>query len=362
MLWCAGHRLTAKDSSTEGITHLLNTLLPRYLTGIDSTLHQILDRTVTEHTLSLEFSTMLRYPLGWVDEQNQPYDGQSGKRIRPTLLLMCCDASGGNWEQALPAAAAVELLHNFSLIHDDIEDNSPTRHGRATVWKIWGSNQGINTGDAMFAVSYRALAQLTETGVPDWVVLRCWQILNHMTLELTRGQHLDMAFEKRETISVEDYLSMIRGKTAALVAGSAQLGAMIGSGDEELSQHYADFGLNLGLAFQLHDDILGIWGNPEVTGKSAATDIRDRKKSLPILYGLEHSPTLRDLYQSSDSSQTAIDQIITELDAVGAREETERRELVYYEQATSALEAASPQGDAAEGLQALKTRLLKRVS
>ncbi len=340
---------------------MLNTLLPRYLTEIENTLLQTLDQTVAEHTLSPELATMLRYPLGWVDEKNQPYQGQSGKRIRPTLLLMCCDAAGGSWEQALPAAAAVELLHNFSLIHDDIEDNSPTRHGRPTVWTVWGMNQGINTGDAMFAVTYRSLAKLTETGIADWVVLRCWQIFNHMTIELTRGQHLDMAFETRDVVSVDDYLSMIRGKTAALVAGSAQLGAMIGSGDEQLSQHYAEFGLNLGLAFQLHDDILGIWGDPDVTGKSAATDIRDRKKSLPILYGLEHSSKLKTLYGSNDSSQAAIDQIITELDAVGAREETQQRELVFYEKATSALEAANPRQEIADGLQALMSGLLKRV-
>jgi geranylgeranyl diphosphate synthase, type I len=341
---------------------LLNTLLPKYLAALDSTLRQIIDQTTADHALPPELATMLRYPLGWVDLDNRPYNGQSGKRIRPTLLLMCCDASGGNLEHALPGAAAVELLHNFSLIHDDIEDNSQTRHGRATVWSVWGINQGINTGDAMFAITYRALSQLTNAGVPDRSVLRCWQIFNHMTIELTRGQHLDMAFETLDTITVDDYLSMISGKTAALVAGSAQLGAMIGSGDEQLSQHYADFGLNLGLAFQLHDDILGIWGDPQVTGKSTATDIRDRKKSLPILYGLQHSAALREKYGSGDTSQEVIDEIIAELDAVGAKEETEQREIAFYERATHALEAANPQGDAAEGLYTFMTKLFKRTS
>lgn len=340
---------------------MLKNLIPAYLTELDSTLRSLLDEIFETREIAPELTTMLRYPMGWVDADNQPYHGQTGKRIRPTLLLMCCQAAGGEWQQALPAAAAVELLHNFSLIHDDIEDNSQIRHGRPTVWEVWGLSQGINTGDAMFTLAYEALSRLTNYGVPDDIVLRCWQVFNHTTLELTRGQHLDIAFETRPIVSVDEYLSMIRGKTAALVEGCAQLGALIGSRDEQISQHYADFGLNLGLAFQLHDDILGIWGDPEVTGKSAATDIRDQKKSLPVLYGLDHSPYMREQYQADSLSTIEVEQIVAELDAVGARQDAEQRELVFYERAAHALEAANPTGEAAEGLHELMEQLLKRT-
>lgn len=340
---------------------MLTSLIPIYLQQLETTLQSFLDEIFELNEIPNELTTMLRYPMGWVDADNQPHQGKTGKRIRPTLLLMCCQAAGGDWQQALPAAAAVELLHNFSLIHDDIEDNSQIRHGRPTVWSVWGLSQGINTGDAMFTLSYEALSRLTQYGVSDDIVLRCWQVFNHTTLDLTRGQHLDIAFETRPVVSVDDYLSMILGKTASLVGGSAQLGALIGSRNEEISRYYAEFGLNLGLAFQLHDDILGIWGDPDVTGKSAATDIRDQKKSLPVLYGLERSPRMRELYQSQSLTASDIEEIVTELDTVGARADAEERELVFYERATHALESAGPTGDAAEGLHDLMTQLLKRT-
>ena len=156
----------------------------------------------------------------------------------------------------------MELLHNFSLIHDDIQDDSPTRHGRPTVWKVWGASNAINAGDALYTLAYCALERLSDT-VPADTVIKVWRIFNATTLELTRGQHLDMQFEHQTSVTVDDYISMIRGKSAALVAACAQIGALIASGDDELAARYAEFGLNLGIAFQIRDDILGIWGDPE---------------------------------------------------------------------------------------------------
>jgi len=307
-----------------------------------------------------EFGTLLRYPLGWVDEHDQPYNQMTGKRIRPLLMLLCTESVGGDWHAALPAAAAVELLHNFSLVHDDIQDDSPTRHGRPTVWKIWGRANAINAGDALFALAHTSLQGLAQAGVAPEIALKVWGIFNRTTIELTRGQHLDMRFEHQENVTVEQYISMISGKSAALVAACAQIGALIGSGDETAAKHFANFGLNLGIAFQIRDDILGIWGDPSVMGKSAATDILSRKKSLPVLYGLAQSEKLMSVYRSEPFGSAQVEQAVEILNQIGAQDYTRERESDYYRQAIQALEQANPQGEAAYGLAKLAEALFER--
>lgn len=305
------------------------------------------------------FNVQLEYPMGWVDAEGNPTEVTAGKRIRPLLLLMCTEAAGGDWQAALPAAAAVEILHNFSLIHDDIQDHSPLRHGRPAVWMQWGISSAINAGDALFALSYAALARLRGC-VANAVALRVQAIFSQTSLELTRGQHLDMCFETQPSVTTDEYLSMIEGKSAALLAASAQIGALIGSGDDELAWHYHTFGLNLGLAFQIRDDILGIWGDPAVTGKSAATDILARKKSVPVLYGLERSPALRKLYARSAFGDAEVRESVRLLDALDARGYTAGLEAKYHQQALDALSAAQPNQPAASGLAGLLDSLLGR--
>ncbi len=285
----------------------------RYLPALDALLRQL----VTAAPEAPGFHLLLEYPLGWVTAEGTPLEQTGGKRVRPLLLLLCAEAAGGYWRAALPAAAAVELLHNFSLIHDDIEDASPLRHGRPTAWKQWGIANAINAGDAMFALAYTALAGLSQSTSPE-VTIEAWAIFNEMNLNLTRGQHLDMRFETQNTVSTSEYVAMIEGKSAALLAASAQLGGLIGSGNRAVADHYRLFGLNLGLAFQIRDDILGIWGDPDVTGKSAATDILARKKSLPTLFGLEHSPELRDLYARVQFGDAEVAEAVAILDNAGA--------------------------------------------
>jgi geranylgeranyl diphosphate synthase type I len=340
---------------------VIDSFARRYLHDLDTAMREMVDSRVREaESEAPDFGTMLRYPLGWVDEHNQPYSQPAGKRIRPLLLLLCAEAAGGDWRQALPAAAAVELLHNFSLIHDDIQDDSPTRHGRATVWKIWGRANAINAGDALFALSYSALEGLAETGVAPQVVLKVWRIFNQTNLELTRGQHLDMDFEHRANVNTDEYLSMIRGKSAALVSACAEIGALIGSGNDETARHFGEYGLNLGLAFQIRDDILGIWGDPHVTGKSAATDILSHKKSLPVLYGLQHSDRLADLYARQRLSDDEVHEAVGVLTAVGALEFVQQQESRHYRAALDALERAEPRGDAASALVQLTESLFQR--
>lgn len=305
-------------------------------------------------------STLIRYPLGWTDVEGVPVQVVTGKRIRPLLTLLCAEAVGGSWRHALPAAAAVELLHNFSLIHDDIEDKSEIRHSRPTVWAVWGIASAINAGDALFSIAYSALERLKQQPLPHEIVLEAWSIFNHTNLELTRGQHLDIQFETQQNVSMSDYISMITGKSAELVAASAQLGALVGSCNLDLAAHFADFGLNLGLAFQIRDDILGIWGDPAVTGKSAASDIISRKKSLPALIGLQASPELFALYARADFNENDVASALSLLDQVNARTMAETKEAVYFEKSAAALDATGLRNDAINQLKALAQGLVGR--
>ncbi len=306
------------------------------------------------------FYGLMHYHMGWVDKSLEPIVSSSGKRIRPLLCTLCSSAADGSWEQAIPGAASIELLHNFTLIHDDIQDASPTRRGRPTLWQIWGANLAINSGDAMFALAHIAMSRLINRGVSPEVVVRAVRRLDETCIDLTIGQHADMTFEERNDVSVDEYLDMINGKTAALLAFSTELGGLVAGCNANIVDHYAAFGRDLGMAFQVRDDILGIWGEESVIGKSAATDIVTRKKSLPVLYGLSKSDTLRQLYASDDSGEVFVERVVRILDDIGAREFCERYEEEYASNALSHLEATKARGDAATALQQLTRTLLNR--
>lgn len=267
---------------------------------------------------------LLRYHMGWEDAQGQGEMAAQGKRVRPLLLLMAAQAAGGDPAAALPAAAAVELLHNFSLIHDDIEDNSPTRRHRPTLWTWAGVAQAINAGDALFILARLTLLGLADRGVPSARVLLIQRLFDRACLHLTEGQYLDIGFETRAEVSAAEYMTMIGGKTAALLAASAQLGALTAGAAVENAAHFWWFGHELGLSFQVQDDILGIWGDEAQTGKSAASDILARKKTLPVLHALAQSgpdaAALRVFY-ASDREITAAElpAILALLDRLGAQ-------------------------------------------
>lgn len=328
----------------------------QYLEALDTTLRYIVDTRLHDED---GFGLMLRYAMGWLNADGTPYHQPSGKRLRPLLLFLCAEAAHGDWRKALPAAAAVELLHNFSLIHDDIQDKSETRHNRPTVWKIWGIANAINAGDAMFTLAYQALESLSSSLSAEQM-LYLWRAFNVTNIELTRGQHLDMRFETQATVAIADYISMIKGKSAALIATSAMFGAFIPTASSTLAEHYASFGLNLGIAFQIHDDILGIWGDPSLTGKSVATDIVSRKKSLPVLYGLEQSQEIAEMYAHSELNEGDVRVIVEHLTQLGAKEYTEQQELAYYTKAQEALALAHPRQEAQAALDAFVAFLFKR--
>ena len=307
-----------------------------------------------------QFHGMLHYHMGWRDEQLQPAEVNAGKQIRPIICLLACEAAGSDWQQAVPAAAAIELLHNFSLIHDDIEDASPTRRGRKTLWTIWGTEQAINAGDAMFALAHLALTRLVDRGVGAETAVHALRRFDETCVRLTQGQHDDMDFERRDGVSVDDYLAMITGKTAVLLSLCTELGALIAGCDSQTVYNYAQFGLNLGLAFQVIDDILGIWGDEAVIGKSASTDILTKKKTLPVLYGLNQNGALRQLYAQEPTDEIFVQKAINVLNTTGARDYATQRATYYSQNALQHLEEAQPSGPAFMALNQLSAMLLQR--
>ncbi len=319
---------------------------------------QLPDSSVTE--TPDPFYGMMQYHLGWVDAGLRKADKKQGKRIRPVLCLLSCAAAGGDWRKAIPAAAAVELLHNFTLIHDDIQDNSHTRRGRQTVWQIWGMPQAINSGDSMFALAILALERLQAYGIGPDIQLAAMRRFAQTCLHLTYGQYLDMEFERREAVTVDEYLEMITGKTAALLGLCAELGAMVAGAEATIIDHYRRFGLDLGLAFQVKDDILGIWGDENKIGKSAATDIVTRKKTLPVLFGITQSQELEALYRQPDNGNAFVDQVVLLLDEVGAKQYAHGEATHYTESALENLAAARPDSRYLPTLHQLTDLLLKR--
>ena len=225
---------------------------------------------------------MVRYHMG-LDGS-----GSSGKRMRPLLGLLAYASITGTYEPALPGAAAVELGHNFSLIHDDIEDGDRERRHRATLWTMHGIPQAINTGDAVFVLSRIALHRLTELGFSDAKVLRLMRLYDETCLALCEGQYIDIWTAEHDVdMTVELYFDMIGRKTAALIAASVEAGALLATDDDEVVGRYRAFGWALGLAFQLNDDLLGIWGLAPSTGKEPS-DLAKHKKTLPVIYALQH--------------------------------------------------------------------------
>jgi len=300
---------------------------------------------------------MIAYHMGWEGEGAGA--AAQGKRIRPLLVLLTTTAAGGDWQAALPAAATVELLHNFSLIHDDIQDNSPLRRGRPTVWRKWGIAQAINTGDGLYALANLTLCRLGETASPG-IALQAARLFHQACLHLIQGQYLDLSYQSRANLRVEDYWPMVGGKTAALLAACTGLGALVAGVGESEFQAYSEFGRLLGLAFQVQDDLLGIWGDVFLTGKSSESDLVEGKKSLPVLYGLEKGAAFAERWRSGPVSLEEAPDLAALLEEEGARLYTEQAAARLTSQAMQALEDANPQQEGGQALRALAKQLINR--
>jgi geranylgeranyl diphosphate synthase, type I len=312
-----------------------------------------------------QFYAMQQYQLGWRDEQLAPANAAAGKLLRPYIVLLACRAAGGDVRHALPLAAGMQLVHDFSLVHDDIEDQSETRRARPTVWKLWGLAQGINTGDGLLIVAHLALHRMAGVGVPAEVALEVIRRFDQTILTVCEGQFLDLSYEGDLSIGEADYLAMISRKTAALVAAACGLGAIVGGADAEMAKALFDFGQNLGLAFQNQDDVLGIWGDPEVTGKPAAADLYRRKLSLPVIHALrraEERELLAQLYRKENIDDDEVAQMLGILNQAGARGYTEGVAAFYHQQALAALDAVRGNAEAVEELRSLAEGLVGRGS
>ena len=292
---------------------------------------------------------MVRYHLG-LDRDGAP----AGKRMRPLLGLLAYASITGDYRRALPGAAAVELGHNFSLVHDDIEDGDRERHHRPTVWAVHGVPQAINTGDMLFSLSRTALHRLTELGFSDATVLRLMRLYDETCVALCEGQYIDIRTSESDApMSVELYFDMIGRKTAALIAASIEAGAILATDDDEVIRRYRAFGWALGIAFQLNDDLLGIWGQEHATGKEP-TDLARKKKTLPILYALEHAgpddrARLAELYRAADANPADVTEIVAILERAGARTYTRDEARRYRDEALAELDAAGVVDRAARG-------------
>jgi geranylgeranyl diphosphate synthase, type I len=290
--------------------------LMRYQKNIQEALHRsvmkVAEAAIQSGATDLQsYYGQIQYHLGWVDANFTPTANNPGKLLRPTLLLLAYEAAGaaglpasdpGYLRRALPAAAAIELTHNFTLIHDDIEDGDAERRHRATLWKLWGIPQAINSGDGLFALARLALWEVVDEGVEGSVAARLGATLDRACVVLSEGQYLDMSFEGWQTVSVAKYVDMISRKTGVLMGCAAEMGALLGTGDRETIERLRGFGHAMGVAFQVRDDLLGVWATTAELGKTPAGDVYHRKKSLPILHALEHTNPgdqrrLREVYQ-----------------------------------------------------------------
>jgi geranylgeranyl diphosphate synthase type I len=355
--------------------------LPNHEHGflINETSEYLLDRAIQETLDDLDGSApllarMARYHLGLIDSTGDSTTDEQrralqGKRIRPAVAFLAAQSVGGAAEAAAPLAAAIELLHNFTLIHDDIQDRSPNRRHRATVWRIWGDAQAINAGDALFASSHLTLLNTATAQLPAESLIELTRNFNRTTIEIVRGQVLDVGFEGRADVTPDDYLEMIAGKTAAIVRFAAEGGAIVGGADPETVAAFAEFGEALGIGFQIRDDLLGIWGDNATTGKTRGDDIRRRKQSLPMLL-LRSNATEADLQRLGELSANdevdddGISEVFAMLDRYQIRDQMQQHIDQIHDRAMHAFASIGDlhRSDARDDLAALVTRLARRDS
>ncbi len=302
----------------------------------------------------------IRYHFGWIDSAGVPLPNpRHGKGIRPTLALLSAEAVGAAAEVALPGALAVEIIHNFSLIHDDIIDNDPERRHRATVWKAFGAGDAIIAGDAMMLLG---LELLLGRPTPPRVVAAA--DLAEATASMIAGQHMDMSFDRSEAVDVDLCWEMVSLKTGALLAHAAAVGAILAGASEGTVGGLRSFGLEMGRGFQAIDDLLGIWGDPSVTGKPAGNDLRERKKSIPVAVALSSGSRagerLADLYARERLDDDGIEAAAALVEEAGGRDATVSAARDCMRRAADALRGADIDPQVAEELVDLAAFVVER--
>lgn len=307
------------------------------------------------------------YQFGWDEFADAAGKNVSGKKIRPLLMALVAQAVCGDYQHVLTAGAALELLHNFTLIHDDVMDNAPERRHRPAVWTRWGRWQAINAGDGMYALSNLVMTRLLESGVPAEKVILAHRSMSQACLWTAEGQMLDMDFETRESVSPDEYITMITHKTATLLESAAYIGALLSTDDEAVIRAYAAFARHLGVAFQVRDDYLDVWGDPKATGKALAGDIRDRKKAYPFLVALERASgqdraMLQRIYAQEDVlSDADVETVLGIMARTDAPRQTDQVARQYYERALQQLDSTGIENRTQDVIRELAVFLIRRA-
>lgn len=263
----AGEVMTKAHTAEEALAHSRGLAGPALRLAVES--------------LPASIRRVAGYHFGWWDEQGRASAADGGKAFRPALVLLAAEGVGGEAANAVAAAVSIELIHNFSLLHDDVMDGDVTRRHRPTAWHVFGLSSAILAGDALLGLAFEVLAASGNAAARESA-----EVLGGAVQELLEGQALDLAFEQRTEVSIAECQAMAAGKTGALLGAACALGALFGGGQPEQVTHLQSFGEKLGLAFQFADDLLGIWGDPAITGKPVYSDLRNRKKSLPVVAAL----------------------------------------------------------------------------
>ena len=311
-------------------------------------------------TLPPSMRRVAGYHFGWWDADGSPRDGDAGKAIRPTLAVLCAEAVGGSVVDAVPAAVAVEMVHNFSLLHDDVMDRDVSRRHRPTAWTVFGISAAILAGDALLTLAFDVLAASGHSRAQD-----AMRMISAAVQDLVEGQCEDVSFEDRSDVDLSECLAMAGEKTGALLACSTAIGALFGGGTADQVEHMRVFGEHLGLAFQLVDDLLGIWGDPRVTGKSVHSDLVSRKKSLPVVAaltaGVPAADELASLYHRDDAlSDVELARAAELVELAGGRSWTQREAVDQLDLALVELSRAAPVARAAAELDVLARLVTRR--
>jgi len=286
------------------------------------------------------------YHLGWTDRNGNANDGGGGKGVRSTLAVLGAEAVHGSVETAVPGGIAVELIHNFSLIHDDIMDNDRMRRHRATVWDIFGVGDAIIVGDAMHALAFQVLINSENPAS-----VAATERLARATSAMIAGQAQDVALDRGSTATLAECIAMEANKTGALLAQSVAIGAVLGGGDDAAVDALEHFGVTLGIAFQAVDDVLGIWGDSVATGKPVGNDLREQKKSMPIAIALDRGGDIGQAVMQAFTEpmgDAQIDALAAQLDSAGIRAEVQSIARDYLDEAIASLDSAelAPQAKA----------------
>ncbi|HHQ44548.1 MAG TPA: polyprenyl synthetase family protein [Candidatus Altiarchaeales archaeon] len=288
-----------------------------------------------------------------------------GKRIRPALVLLSCQACGKDFKKILPAAASVELLHTFTLVHDDIMDHDTERRGRPTVHAKWGVELGILVGDALYSSAFKALIDMRGNGFGDESVLQALNVLVEANHLLQEGQMLDMLFEKREKVSVEDYLDMIEKKTGVLIRASVEIGAILAGADKKIVESLKVYGKDIGLAFQMQDDLLDLTADSESFGRPVGSDVRAGKNTLMIVHALENAgagdlKVLKGILGDQNASKKDIEDFKRILEDVGSIDYCRRKLSGYIREAKDSLKVLED-NEGRKGLEAIADYVGDRV-